>query len=383
MSAFLKPSIAVIGASGFIGLRTVELLGARDDLSLVPLVRSTASRAVLARQPLDWRITSFLEVAPLTSALEGCSVCVHAAIGDAAQIVRMAEVTYRACAAAGVHRLIWLSSASVHGQNCPPGTDEDSPLHDHHPLVYNNAKVRAEWALQKLARDGRVEVICLRPGVVFGPRSRWIADAANDIRRGRAGWIGGGRAICNSLYIDNLIEAIRQAVVAPGPLAGAYLLGDAETVTWREFLLPIAQHLGGDETAFADLPVPALVPEREDRLAALTLTPAYRRVGEFIPGRVKRVVKGVVRGWSDSVVPDDGWTLRTSRPLPRLTLEMALLQQCTWKLPHTRAARRLGYAPRVAFAEGLRRSLAWLDFSEGRDEPPMAPRANGSDRHEN
>jgi nucleoside-diphosphate-sugar epimerase len=100
-------------------------------------------------------------------------------------------------------------------------------------------------------------------------------------------------------------------------------------------------------------------------------------VGEFIPGRVKRVVKGVVRGWSDSVVPDDGWTLRTSRPLPRLTLEMALLQQCTWKLPHTRATRRLGYAPRVAFAEGLRRSLAWLAFSEGRDEPPMAPQANG------
>jgi nucleoside-diphosphate-sugar epimerase len=383
MSATPVPRVALIGASGFIGLRTAELLGARADLSLVPLVRSPSSLAVLARQPLDWRITSFLEVAPLTSALDGCSVCVHAAIGDAAQIVRMAGVTYRACAAAGVRRLIWLSSASVHGQNCPPGTDEDSPLHDHHPLMYNSAKVRAEWALQKLECDGRVEVVRLRPGVVFGPRSRWIADAANDIRRGRAGWIGGGRAICNSLYVDNLVEAIRQAVVVPCPLAGAYLLGDAETVTWREFLLPIAQHLGCDETAFADLSIPAVVPEREDRLAALTLTPAYRRVGELIPSRVKRVVKGVVRGWSDRVVPDDGWTLRTSRPLPRLTLEMALLQQCTWKLPHTRAAQRLGYVPRLAFAEGMRRSLAWLDFAEGRDEPPMAPRANGSDRYEN
>ena len=361
------PKLGLIGASGFIGLRATELLGARSDLTLVPVVRSPSSLAVLARRQLDWRITSFLDAPALGQALRDCTVCIHAAIGDATQIVRMAEVTYRACAAAGVGRLIWLSSASVDGQNCPAGTDESTPLHDHHPLAYNNAKVRAEWALQKLARNGRVEVICLRPGVVFGPRSRWIADAANDIRRGRAGWISGGRAICNSLYVDNLVQAIHQGVVTPGPLAGAFLLGDAETVTWREFLLPIAQHLGRDATAFADLPIPALVPEREDRLAALTLTPAYRRVGELIPGRVKRIVKGVLRGWSEPLSPAQTWTLRTSRPAPRLTLEMALLQQCAWKLPHTRAVQRLGYAPHVAFAEGMRRSLAWLDFAEGRD----------------
>jgi nucleoside-diphosphate-sugar epimerase len=209
------------------------------------------------------------------------------------------------------------------------------------------------------------------------------ADAANDIRRGRAGWISGGRAICNSIYVDNLVEAIRLAVLAPGSVAGEFLLGDAETVTWREFLLPIAQHLGCDATAFAELPIPVLVPERADRLAALTTTPAYRHLGVLIPGRVKRMVKGVVRGWSDRATPADGWTLRTARPAPRLTLELALLQQCTWKLPHTRAARRLGYAPRVAFAEGLRRSLAWLDFSEGRDEPALSQHSNGSARHEN
>ena len=373
------PRVALIGANGFIGLRTTELLGARPEMTLVPLVRSPASLAVLARQRLDWRITSFVDPVALGAALKDCAICIHAAIGDAAQIVRMAEVTYRACSAAGVRRLIWLSSASVHAQDCPPGTDEAAPLHDHHPLVYNNAKVRAEWALEKLARNGRVEVICLRPGVVFGPRSRWIADAANDIRRGRAGWISGGRAICNSIYVDNLVSAMRQAVVTPSTLTGPYLLGDAETVTWRDFLLPIAKHLGRDETAFAELPIPPVVPEREDKLAALTLTPAYRRFGEFVPDRLKRMVKGVAGAWPNRTAPADGWTLRTSRALPRQTLELALLQQCTWKLPHTRAARRMGYAPHVTFAEGMRRSLAWLDFSEGRDGPPIASRANGSD----
>lgn len=369
MNAAPKLRIGLIGASGFVGLRTTELLGARPDLELIPLVRQPSSLAVLARQRLEWRITSFLKADALAAALHGCTVCVHAAIGDAAQIVRMAEAAYRACAAAGVRRLVWLSSASVHGQDCPPGTDESSPLHDHHPLVYNNAKVRAERVLQRLARDGRVEVISLRPGVVYGPRSRWIADAAAEIRAGRAAWLNGGRGICNGIYIDNLVEAIRLAAAVPGPVAGAFLVGDAETVTWREFLLPIARHLGRDETAFADLPPPQIAPERESRLSALTLTPAYGRIRRLVPSRLLRVTKGLLGAWREPAKTAGAWTLRPPVRPPQLTAEMALLQQCTWKFPHARATRELGFAPPVAFAEGLRRSLAWLDFAEGRSNP--------------
>ncbi len=361
-----SPTVALIGASGFIGLRATEMLTARADLTLVPLVRSPASLAVLARQPLAWRITSFVDETALAAALKGCDVCVHAAIGDAAQIVRMAEVAYRACAAAGVRRLVWLSSASVHGQNCPPGTDESSPLHDQHPLTYNNAKVRAERALQKLAADRRVELVLLRPGVVFGPRSRWIADAAAEIRADRAGWLNGGRGLCNSIYVDNLVAAIRLAAVTPGIGGETFLVGDAETVTWREFLLPIARHLGRDESAFTEIALKTYAPEVESKLTALTLTPAYGQITGLMPDRAKRVVKGVLRGWANPVRGAGAWTLRPAAPAPALTQENALLQQCAWKFPHARAARLLGYVPPVTFAEGMSRSLAWLDFAEGR-----------------
>jgi hypothetical protein len=253
----------------------------------------------------------------------------------------------------------------VHGQNCPTGTDESTPLRDNQPLAYNNAKVRAEWALEKLARDRRVEVVLLRPGVVFGPRSRWIADAAADLRAGRAAWLNGGRGICNSLYVDNLVEAIRLAAFAPGPVSGTFLLGDAETVTWRDFLIPIARHLGLDESAFADLPIPAVVHERESRLDALTVSPAYGRISGAVPARLKRLVKSALGAWPEMPDSPGAWTLRV--PVrPNLTQELALLQQCTWKLPHVLAAQRLGYVPPVLFADGLSRSLAWLDFATGR-----------------
>ena len=361
--------LAVIGASGFVGLRTVELFSARTDLAVVPVVRAAASLAVLARQRLDWRISGFLDEAPLAAALHGCTVCIHAAIGDAGQIVRMSEVAYRACARAGVRRLVWLSSASVHSQNCPAGTEETSPLHEHHPLVYNNAKVRAERRLARLARDRRVEVVMLRPGVVFGPRSRWIADAATALRAGRAAWLDTGAGVCNSIYIDNLVEAIRLAATVPAAAGETFLVGDAETVTWREFLLPIARHLGRDEVDFHAAVAPVIVPERESRLAAFTLTPAYARLARLVPARAKRLVTAVAENWSQPPARPSAWSLRTAQPVARLTPELALLQLCRWKLPHTKAERLLGYRPPVSFGEGLRRSLAWLDFA-GLGRPP-------------
>ncbi len=359
----MNPTLAIIGANGFVGLRTTEILSAAAGFSVRPVVRSASSLAVLARQPLDWRISSFAESAPLAEALRGAEVCVHAAIGDAAQIAQMAETTYIACATAGVRRLVWLSSASVHGQAPAPGTTEATPLSDRQGLLYNNAKVRAEWALERLARDGRVEVVRLRPGVVFGPRSRWIADAFADLRAGRSVWLEGGRGLCNSIYIDNLVEAIRLAAALPGISGEKFLVGDAETVTWRDFLLPIAAHAGFGADAFTEVPLPEFAPEKEDAMTALTQLPVYGKLGRLMPERPKRMLKGLLRGWRPPTGGVDAWTWRHPQTDRGLTHELAELQRCRWKFPHEHAARILQYTPLYTFAEGQRRSLAWADFA--------------------
>jgi len=353
--------IGLIGASGFIGLRTAEIVHLRALAEIRPIVRSAASLAVLSRMSLDWRICPLLDLGKLTAALRGCDVCVHAAIGDAAQIVNMAKVTYRACANSGIRRLVWLSSASVHGQNPASETDEANALRDDQPFTYNNAKVRAEWALQRCADDRSVGVVTLQPSIVFGPRSRWVADTAEDLVAGRAAWINGGRGICNSVYVDNLVEAIWRALITRNVDGNAFLISDAETVTWRDFCLPIAKHLGYDASAFTELQVPKIPFESESRFAAFTQTRSYARVSHFVPDRAKRVVKAIARAWPEPPPAPSVWVLRMSSDL-KLTPEMALLQQCQWKLPYAKAERLLGYYPIVTFAEGMRRSLAWLDF---------------------
>jgi len=352
--------VGLIGASGFIGLRVTECFTQRNDFELVPLVRAPGSLAVLARQRLPWRIHSFVEVDDLTRGLEGLDACVHAAIGDAAQIKTMADTAYEACARAGVRRLVWLSSASVHEQNPALGTNEDSPLRFKSRLSYNRAKAEAEARLLKLEQDGRVEVVRLRPSVVFGPRSRWISDATRELEAGTACWVGNGEGICNTVYVDNLVHAIACALLADGAAGKAFLIGDREKVTWRIFHMAVARHLGFGEEAFASIQAADVPLERENPLNRITLSPAYGHISRRIPDRLRLSFKQVMTALK-AQAPSASW-VRPAKPAPRVSSEMMLLQRCEWQLPIQRAEKEIGYAPPFSFEEGMRRSLAWLDF---------------------
>jgi nucleoside-diphosphate-sugar epimerase len=267
---------------------------------------------------------------------------------------------YRAAAQAGVRRFVFLSSASVHGQNPAPGTTEESPLHTDHALVYNNAKVRAERQLQALARGGAMEVSILRPGIVFGPRSRWIVEGAEALAAGTAGWSDGGRGVCNSIYVDNLAHAIERALETPGLRGEAFLVGDAETVPWREFYAPLAAALGRSERDFAELPPTwPSPPTLRDKLGALKATGVVQGLLPLFPGRLKETVKAALARWH-APPPPDPYVLPAAPSRPALTAEMSLLFACRVKLPHDKAARVLGYRPPVSFADGLAASVRWL-----------------------
>ena len=356
--------IAVVGASGFIGLRFCETLLESDTDEVVPVVRSFSSLAVLARSvyPLGWRVTSFQDAKSLAIAMRDCDACVHVGIGDAAQIPAMARTVYKACVIARVKRLVWMSSSSVLGQNPIPGSNEDTPLNVNHPLTYNNAKVRAEWELEKLQRGGHVEVVRLRPSVVFGPRSRWLTDFATSLLSNRLGWIDRGRAICNTIYVDNLIIAARLACEHPHAAGHVFHIGDAESPTWRDFLMPIISCFEMNENALIDLPVPAFPAEKVSRLDAIKFTKPYATVSGLLPARAKRLAKSMASSWQAPVhrsvysLPDP--------PLVTLTHEMALLQQCRWKLSNRKANQILGYHPAISFNEGMERSIKWLKFLE-------------------
>lgn len=90
--------------------------------------------------------------------------------------------------------------------------------------------------LQRLRNSGDVEIVILRPGIVFGPRSYWTAGLADALLNGQAYFVGSTDGICNSMYVDNLVHAIDCACNAPRIDREAFLPGDRERGTWKIFI---------------------------------------------------------------------------------------------------------------------------------------------------
>src|SRR5262249_12579250 len=136
-----------------------------------------------------------------------------------------------------------------------PGTNEDTPLRQVQSFEYNISKVLAEQKLSAMSKDGVVECVILRPCIVFGPRSTfWTAQIASDILSDRAYLIDGGAGICNTVYVDNLVELMCLCATHPAARGRAYLVRDQERVTWLTLYSSIADALRLDVSQIASVP---------------------------------------------------------------------------------------------------------------------------------
>ena len=363
-----KGCVAVLGASGFIGSRMVEMFHLGGIGETRPIVRSFGSLARLARFEIDWRLADAADEIALTKAFEGCDVVVHCVQGHPNIIEGSIAPTYRAACRAGVKRMVYLSTASVHGQAPALGTDETSPLSDQQATSYNNFKVRAERQLVRERNRGSTEIVILRPGIVFGPRDRWITGIANDLMRESAFLVEGGTGICNTIYVDNLIHAIKLSLSATGADGEAFLVGDKETVTWADITYRLADSFGTSRDEIKTIKAPEFRRSFRDSVDHFRGHFATQAILPFIPARLKRIAKASLASWppKHSVSP---WTLPTL-PVPHVSREMSELHQCRVKLQHDKASRILGYEPIVSFEDGLERSMQWLKWS---NLPVLAP----------
>jgi nucleoside-diphosphate-sugar epimerase len=354
----MSHTVAVLGANGFIGGRTVEMMRLLGWAEPRPVVRRAEALAQVCRFALDARVADARDELALREAFLGCETVVHAVAGDHRTILGTLAPVYRAADQAGVSRLIYLSTASVHGQDPAPGTDETSPLTDQQPIAYNNFKVRAEAQLAALRRTGEVEIVLLRPGIVHGPKSAWTAGLADELLAGQAYLVGRGRGVCNSIYIDNLVHAIRLAASAPHVDGQAFLVSDAEEITWYDLVRPIVEALG---YRMEDLPDPPVAATHRTLLRRLRHTPkvveAYRR----LPEPLRHALQAGYASYRSRHNKSDEKTHTQNRV--EASHERALLHQCGYRLPSTRAKERLGFEPIVAFPEAVRRSIAWLKFA--------------------
>jgi nucleoside-diphosphate-sugar epimerase len=237
---------------------------------------------------------------------------------------------------------------------------EGMPLHEKHSLPYNNAKVRAEKILRALRSRGTVELVTLRPSVVYGPRSRWITQVADQLLERSAYLVDGGMGICNCVYIDNLIQAVMLASESRLADKGAFFVSDSETITWKDYYGRLANALGCHMDEISEISAPVFKLSMQDRFNRLKAMKAVMGASRFIPMRFKQAVKAGVAAW-DKPSLSSAWALSGSTKI-NPSEEVCLLQQSAYKLPNLKAEKILGYRPVFSFAEGMRRSIEWLRF---------------------
>lgn len=232
--------VAVTGAAGSIGSMLVERLAASADVDGVVALdgrRVGFEHPKVAAHQQDIR-------EPMGGVLrgEGVDALVHLAFrlrpGRDREAVRRVNVggtaqALRACQAAGVRRLVYLSSTTVYGPNAgdaQPYT-EASPVRPVRGHQYAEDKAATELMLAAFSADHpETAVSVLRACPVMGPRSEsFVTEALRKPALVRA-W--GADPPMQFLHEEDLMEALELCLLEP--VAGVYNVTGEGTVAYSE-----------------------------------------------------------------------------------------------------------------------------------------------------
>jgi UDP-glucose 4-epimerase len=165
--------------------------------------------------------------------------------------VDLAVDTARRAAEAGVKRFIFLSSLHVHGKSALEAISPATPFKGDN--AYGRSKAQAEVALASVAKGTGVDLIILRPPMVYGSGSKGSFPLlAKLVRTGLPLPLAAARSRRSFCSIANLISAVRYAVAAPAP-ASVLIPADPEDFSTPELVVAMAGAIGR-EAALWHLP---------------------------------------------------------------------------------------------------------------------------------
>lgn len=303
--------VLVTGAAGFVG----------SALLMRMLAEGLSPRAVTRRLELPFpvgvqttlggELGSNFDWRP---AMEGCNAVIHAAARvhvmhenepnplDSFRLVNVAgtERLARAAVDAGVKRFIYISSIKVNGEGAgrnPTFTEADAPAPQD---PYGVSKWEAEQALHRIAKNTDLEIIIVRPPLVYGP-----GVGGNFIRL--LGWVTRGAplplaAVRNRrslVYVGNLVDALITCVTHANAKGNTYLISDGDDVSTAELIRRIAAAVGKQ---------PRLFPMPEAALRMLgKLTGKSAEVSRLVDSLVVNSSKiRTELGWQPPYSLDDG-----------------------------------------------------------------------------
>lgn len=319
--------VFVTGASGYVGRnlirhftsaghRVTGLARSEESAAIVTELGATAVRGDTRRDDLS----------PL---MAGATDLVHAAANldhgpgrDAHEDnVRGTEAVVAAASAAGIKRLVHISSDSVLQDGHPlRNVRESHPVPVRHAGAYSAGKAEAE----KVALDGNgdaMAVIVLRPRMIWGrDDTTALPTLAAMVRSGQFAWISGGDYLSSTTHVGNLCHAVDLALTH-GRAGEIYHVCDGPARPFREIVTGLLATQGIS-------PPDKSVPRAVLRLLARASDGLYRLSGGHLRGPLS------FQEYATSAV--------------EITLDIS------------KAKRELGYLPVIGWEEGLAELRAWV-----------------------
>lgn len=355
MTADLPRRALITGAGGFIGGRFVEVLLQLDGWEPIAGLRRWSTAARIGRYPITPIECDIMRPEQLADAMRGVDVVIHGAVGDRTVTVEGTRNVMQAALAAGVPKVVHLSTVDVYGRATGRVTEERD--HERTDREYGDSKIEAEKVCAEFAEQG-LDVVMLRPTIVYGPFSEpWTVEPAQRLATGS--WLLPREACqgtCNLVHVDDLVRATLRVIDADGLAGRAYNVNGPDRPTWQEYVEALNTALG--------LPPLELPPPTSSRARTFLVEP-FRRTVKRVYFRFEDVIMAVYK------------RSRTARGT------MKWLQQALLRVPSPaeydlygrvvdfsteRAEADFGYRPRIDMRRGIESSARWL-IHEGVVDP--------------
>jgi nucleoside-diphosphate-sugar epimerase len=245
--------VAITGASGFVGRALCAGLGA-----------GFACRACYRVTPTEPAGDSYVtgDIGDGTDwipAFAGADAVVHTvarthvlgdrgtdAIAEYRRInVEGTSILARRAAEAGVRRFVFLSSIKVNGEMTPPDrpfreTDAPAPAD-----AYGISKLEAELALHAMAAETGLDIVILRPPLIYGPGAKGnLVRLMRLVDKGLPLPLGSVRNRRSMIGLDNLVSAVASCLTAQKAAGKTYLVSDQDDLSTPELVTLIANSMG-------------------------------------------------------------------------------------------------------------------------------------------
>jgi nucleoside-diphosphate-sugar epimerase len=249
--------ILITGANGFVG-RSLCSAFLREG----HLVRGAIRQSVSDVFPYGVEYVQVGEINETTdwsAALAGIDVLVHLAarvhvMHDTAadpltefQRVNTAGTEHLAISAAanGVKRLVYVSSIKVNGEETQ-GEGKFSELDVPSPQdPYGISKWKAELVLHRVASETGLEVVIVRPPLVYGPGVKGNFASMLKVLSWRIPIPLASVANHRDLvYVENLSDALVVCATHPAAVEQTYLISDGEAISTPDLLRQLASAMG-------------------------------------------------------------------------------------------------------------------------------------------